>query len=103
MYVLQYVSSTTVMLILVEHKIFQDPKTQLLIFNFCWWHFTIYEFDFHSHFNCMQQENMSVECVPPHTPLLYSKTGVPRGIPIFLVFAPNLDCEYLLEYTKSMI
>ena len=30
---------------------------------------------------------MSVKCLPPHTPLLYSKTGVCRGIPIFLIFA----------------
>ena len=35
------------------------------------------------------QENMSVKCVPPQTPLLYSKTGVCRGIPIFLIFAPK--------------
>ena len=27
---------------------------------------------------------MSVKCVPPQTPLLYSKTGVCRGIPIFI-------------------
>ena len=32
---------------------------------------------------------MSVKCIPTHTPLLYSKTGVYRGIPIFLVFAPK--------------
>ena len=35
------------------------------------------------------KENMSVKCIPPHTPLLYSKTGVYRGIPIFLIFAPK--------------
>ena len=35
------------------------------------------------------QENMSVKCIPPQTPLLYSKTGVCRGIPIFLIFAPK--------------
>ena len=29
---------------------------------------------------------MSVKCVPP---LLFSKTGVCRGIPIFLIFAPK--------------
>ena len=40
---------------------------------------------------------MSVKCVPPQTPLLYSKTGVCRGIPIFLIFAPNIDCGYSLE------
>ena len=33
------------------------------------------------------QENMSVQCILPDTPLLYSKTGVCRGIPIFLIFA----------------
>ena len=35
------------------------------------------------------QENMSVQRIPPYTPLLYSKTGVCRGIPIFLIFAPK--------------
>ena len=32
---------------------------------------------------------MSMKCIPPNT-TLYSKTGVcrPRGIPIFLIFAP---------------
>ena len=33
------------------------------------------------------QDNMSVKCIPPYTPLLYSKTGECRGIPIFLIFA----------------
>ena len=37
----------------------------------------------------IHQENMSVQCTPPHFPLLYSKTGVCRGIPIFLIFAPK--------------
>ena len=32
---------------------------------------------------------MSVQCIPHETPLLYSKTGVWRGIPIFLIFAPK--------------
>ena len=32
---------------------------------------------------------MSVKCIPPYTPLLYCKTGVCRGIPIFLIFAPK--------------
>ena len=35
------------------------------------------------------QENMSVKCIPPLTPLLYRKTGVCRGIAIFLIFAPK--------------
>ena len=35
------------------------------------------------------QENMSVQYIPPYTPLLYSKTGVCSGIRIFLIFAPK--------------
>ena len=34
----------------------------------------------------IHQENMSVKCMPPYTPLLYSKAGVCRGIPNFLIF-----------------
>ena len=34
-------------------------------------------------------DNMPVTCIPPWTPLLYSKTGVCRGIHIFLIFAPK--------------
>ena len=30
------------------------------------------------------QDNMSVYCIPPYTPHLYSKTGVYRGIHFFL-------------------
>ena len=51
------------------------------------------------------KENMSMKCVPPQTPLLYSKTGICRGISIFLIFAPkhsspaepsvDLDLEYI--------
>ena len=40
-------------------------------------------------FKYTHQENMSVKCIPPYTPLLYSKAGVCRGIPIFLIFAPK--------------
>ena len=32
------------------------------------------------------QDNMSVCFIPPYTPLLYSKTGVYRGIHYFLIF-----------------
>ena len=33
---------------------------------------------------------MSVTCIPPYTPLLYNKTGVCRGIPIFFfIFLPK--------------
>ena len=35
------------------------------------------------------QDNKSVKCKPPHIPLLYSKTGFYRGIPILLLFAPK--------------
>ena len=59
----------------------------------------------------LHQENMSVKCIPPYTPLLNSNTGVRRGIPIFLIFALNIDCGCSLEpprrggsnvYTQSM-
>ena len=33
------------------------------------------------------QDNMSVCFIHPYTPLLYSKTGVYRGIHYFLIFA----------------
>ena len=29
------------------------------------------------------------KCIPPYTPLLYSKTGVGRGTSIFLIFDPK--------------
>ena len=35
------------------------------------------------------QENISVKCIPFHTPVLYSKTGVCRDISTFLIFAPK--------------
>ena len=38
---------------------------------------------------------MSMKCISPYPPepsLLYRKTGICRGIPIFLIFAQNTDC-----------
>ena len=35
------------------------------------------------------QENVSMKYIPLHTPLIYRKTGVYRGIPIFLIFVPK--------------
>ena len=32
------------------------------------------------------QDNISVQYIPPYTPILYSKTGVCRDIPHFLIF-----------------
>ena len=40
------------------------------------------------------QDYISVYYIPPYTLLLYSKIGVCRGIPIFLIFLPNIDCGY---------
>ena len=40
---------------------------------------------------------MSMKSLPPHTPLLYSKTGVYRGYLFFLFFVPKIDCGYSLE------
>ena len=37
----------------------------------------------------LYQESMSMKIPPPYTPLSYSKTGVYRGIPIFLIFDPK--------------
>ena len=37
--------------------------------------------------NPTHHENKSVKRTPPYTPLLYSKTGVYRGIFLFLIFA----------------
>ena len=45
---------------------------------------------------------MSVKCVPPQTPLLYSKTGVCRVIPIFLIFTPK-HTLWVLVRTASAI
>ena len=45
------------------------------------------------------QENISVLCIAPLIPVLYSKIGVCRGIPIFLILLQNIDCEYSLEPT----
>ena len=35
------------------------------------------------------QENMSAKCILPHTPLLYSKNGINRGLAIILTFDPK--------------
>ena len=40
---------------------------------------------------------MSVECISPHTPLLYSKKGVNSDIPIFLIFDPEHKLWVLTE------
>ena len=37
----------------------------------------------------LHQDNMSMLYVPPYTPLLYSKTGVYSGRPIFVIFDPK--------------
>ena len=39
----------------------------------------------------------SLKSLPPRTPLLYSKTGVYRGIYFFLSLLQNTDCGYSLE------
>ena len=49
-----------------------------------------YTFNGHGFYeNMFHQEYMSVKCIPQRTPLLHRKIGVCRGIPIFLVFAPE--------------
>ena len=44
------------------------------------------------------QENMSMKCIPPHSPFLYSKTGVCRGIPIVLIFDPKNRLSVLVRW-----
>ena len=44
--------------------------------------------------------NMSVKCTPPYTPLLYSKTGVYRGIHFFLIFALKPTINVLEQKEK---
>ena len=43
------------------------------------------------------QDNMSVQCIPPYTLLLYSKAGVCSGMTIFLIFAPKHRLWVLAE------
>ena len=45
------------------------------------------------------QKNMSVKCIPPLTPLLYThgETGVYKGIHFFLFLIQDIDCGYSLE------
>ena len=46
---------------------------------------------------------MSMKCIPPHTPLLYSKNGVNRGIPIFLIFDPKHRLWVLVRTASGFI
>ena len=50
---------------------------------------------------------MSVQSILPQTPLLYCKTGVCRGIPSFLIFAPKhrlwVPTVYVLSKNKKNI
>ena len=46
-------------------------------------------------------ENIFVKCIPPHTPLLYSKSGVYKGIPIFLNFDPKHRLWVLVKKPQS--
>ena len=46
------------------------------------------------------QANMSVYCRPPYIPLLYSKTGVYRGIHNFLIFALKQRLWVLVRTTS---
>ena len=48
------------------------------------------------------QDNMSVCFIPLYTPLLYSRTGVYRGIHYFLIFALK-HILWVLVRTASMV
>ena len=49
----------------------------------------------------MHQDNMSVCLIPHYTPLLYSKSGVYRGIHYFFIFALK-HILWVLARTASM-
>ena len=53
--------------------------------------------------NVSHQENMSVKCIPPQTPLLYRKTGVYVGITKFLIFAPKHRLWVLIRTTSARL
>ena len=40
--------------------------------------------------------------IPPHSPLLYSKTKVYRVYLFFLFLIPNIDCGYSLERVPTI-
>ena len=46
---------------------------------------------------------MSVCLIPPYNPLLYSKTGVYKGLPYFLIFALKIYCGYSLEPHEAVV
>ena len=52
-------------------------------------------------FIMVHQENMSMQCIPPYNPLLYSKTGIWRGIPVFRIFAPKHRLWVLVRTASS--
>ena len=45
---------------------------------------------------------MSVKCIPPYTSLLYSKTGVYRGIP-FCIFDPKYRLWVLVRTASAFV
>ena len=70
----------------MSSKLLVDPVVTSLIY-----HFTYYILNFCGH-QRQHFVNIRIKCplnVHPYTPLLYSKTGICRGIPIFLIFAPK--------------
>ena len=49
----------------------------------------------------LHQDNMSVTCIPPAIPLLYSKIGVCGGIPNFLIFTPKHSLWVLVRTASA--
>ena len=50
----------------------------------------------------LHHDNMSMKCITPATPILYRKTGVCGGIPIFLTLAPNRRLWVLVTCTHNL-
>ena len=55
----------------------------------------------------VHHDNMPVKCIPPYTPPLCNKTGVCRGLPMFLIFVPKhrlwVRTIYVLSKDKNNI
>ena len=57
---------------------------------------------FYRDLKCYHQEVMSMKSIPPRTSLLYSKTGVYRGIPTFLIFVPKHRFLVLVRTVRTV-
>ena len=63
-----------------------------------------YKTDMIDWYTDIHQDDMFVKCIKPNTTLLYSLTGVYRGIPIFLIACGySLRGEVVLTCTNTTV